>query len=234
VIIAAVICVIIAINLANVEKALIKTIALGCFAVIILLFMSYYVMNVLYISEEFTVENFANAFGATSPASLTDEYSPPVKNAKKAFVQSRLDNYCDAIILALKILKPSLENSTLINTSVELIRIGKNESKERLYINNILINKRDNAEINIDVLKYENMNFAVHIKALLITALIVIGVYTLHFYTEPRYLDLLLFVTSILLISVFTYFVVYSNKIVRTIPTNNYWGREEKKSYGMI
>lgn len=231
VIIGVLIGIIVAINLANIEKSFIKMIATGCFGAVILLYISYYIMNVVYINEEFTVEHFISAFTAQEPASITDEYSPNYTDDKKAFVEGRMDNYCEAIILALKILTPSLENSSLINTSSELLRIGKNESKQRLYINNILINKRDNSEISIDVLKYENMNFAVHIKALLITATILIGVYTLHLYIDRKYLDLLIFITSILLICVFTYFIVYSNKIVRTTSSNNYWGKEYEVQY---
>jgi len=234
IIIAVLIGIIVTINLANIEKSFIKTIATGCFAAVVLLFISYYVMNVIYINEEFTVEHFASAFTLAETTTITIEYQDPSKNAKKAFVEGRMNNYCEAIILALKILKPSLENSSLINSSSELLRIGKNESDQRLYINNILINKRDKSEINIDVLKYENMNFAVHIKALLVTALILIGVYTIHLYIEPKYLDLLLFVSAILLISVFTYFIVYSNKIVRTTSSNNYWGKEYENQYGII
>lgn len=231
VIIAIIIGIIITINLANIEKPFIKTVASVCFGVVILLFISYYIMNVVYINEEFTVEHFASAFALSDPASITIEYQDPAKNAKMSFVEGRMDNYCEAIILALKILKPSLENSSLINTTSELLHIGKNESNERLYINNVLINKRDNTEISIDVIKYENMNFAVHIKALLTTAVILIGIYTLHLYIDRKYIDLLLFITTILLIIVFTYFVVYSNKIVRTTSSNNYWGKEYENQY---
>lgn len=231
IIIAILIGIIVAINLANIERSFIKTIATGCFGAVILLYISYYIMNVVYINEEFTVEHFDSAFASSEPASITEEYESGAKNAKKAFVQGRMDNYCAAIILALKILKPSLENSSLIDSSTELLRIGKNESTQRLYINNILINKRDNSEISIDVLKYENMNFAVHIKALLITATILIGVYTLHLYIDRKYLDLLIFITAILLICAFTYFIVYSNKIVRTTSSNNYWGKEYDDQY---
>jgi hypothetical protein len=33
------------------------------------------------------------------------------------------------------------------------------------------------------------------------------------------------------LICVFTYFVVYSNRIVRTTSSNNYWGKVEEDKY---
>jgi hypothetical protein len=54
IIVAVLISILVIINIANVEKPLIKSITLGCLAVIIILFMSYYIMNTLYIEEGFT------------------------------------------------------------------------------------------------------------------------------------------------------------------------------------
>ena len=54
IIVAVIISILVIINVANVEKPLIKSITLACLAVIIILYMSYYIMNTLYIEEGFS------------------------------------------------------------------------------------------------------------------------------------------------------------------------------------
>ena len=64
-----------------------------------------------------------------------------------------------------------------------------------------------------------------------ILALIMVGSYTINIYTDNKYLDLLILIMVILFVCLFTYFVLYTNRVVRTVSTNYYWGNEYENQY---
>ena len=95
----------------------------------------------------------------------------------------------------------------------------------------VLYSKKSDSEMNVDVLKYENKNYDIYIVCVLFLALIMVGSYTINIYTDNKYLDLLILIMVILFVCLFTYFVLYTNRVVRTVSTNYYWGNEYENQY---
>ena len=109
IIVGVLIAILVIINIANVEKPLIKSITLGCLAVIIILFMSYYIMNTLYIEEGFTESD--NSFIGydlcpTDSCKLSDadatkpnEYHTDIITNKKNYVKNFLNTNAKELML---------------------------------------------------------------------------------------------------------------------------------------
>jgi hypothetical protein len=245
IIVSVLISVLVIINVANVEKPLIKSITLGCFAVIIILFMSYYIMNSVYIEESFaesgnTVVGYelcsANTCKISDETTSTDsnvknENDLAILTNKKNYVKTFLDTNAKELMLMMILKSPSIVNDSLKGNNEKLVSISKNIYNEKLYLNDVLYSKKSDSEINVDVLKYENKNYDVYIICILFLALIMVGSYTTNIYTDNKYLDLIILVMVILFICLFTYFILYTNRIVRTVSTNYYWGNEHEEEY---
>jgi hypothetical protein len=245
IIVAVLISVLVIINVANVEKPLIKSITLGCFAVIIILFMAYYIMNSVYIEENF-VESGNTFIGyelcpansckksdgtPSTDTNIEQEYSQNILTNKKNYVKAFLDTNAREIMLMIILKSPSIVNDSLKGNNEKLVSISKNIYNEKLYLNDVLYSKKSDSEMNVDVLKYENKNYDVYIICVLFLALIMIGSYTANIYTDNKYLDLLILIMVILFVCLFTYFILYTNRIVRTVSTNYYWGNEYEEEY---
>ena len=126
---------------------------------------------------------------------------------------------------------PSIVNDSLKGNNEKLVAISKNIYNEKLYLNDVLYSKKSDSEMNVDVLKYENKNYDVYIVCILFLALIMVGSYTVNIYTDNKYMDLLILIMVILFVCLFTYFVLYTNRIVRTVSTNYYWGNQYEDEY---
>jgi hypothetical protein len=245
IIVAVLISVLVIINVANVEKPLIKSITLGCFAVIIILFMSYYIMNSVYIEENFAESGKtsvgydlcpANSCKKSEATPSTDsniegEYTQNILTNKKNYVKTFLDTNARELMLMIILKSPSIVNDSLKGNNEKLVSISKNIYNEKLYLNDVLYSKKSDSEMNVDVLKYENKNYDVYIICILFLALIMVGSYTANIYTDNKYLDLLILIMVILFVCLFTYFILYTNRIVRTVSTNYYWGNEYEEEY---
>ena len=241
IIVGVLIAILVIINIANVEKPLIKSITLGCLAVIIILFMSYYIMNTLYIEEGFTVSD--NSFIGydlcpTDSCKLSDadatkpnEYHTDIITNKKNYVKNFLNTNAKELMLMIILKSPSIVNDSLKGNNEKLVTISKNIYNEKLYLNDVLYSKKSDSEMNVDVLKYENKNYDVYIVCILFLALIMVGSYTVNIYTDNKYMDLLILIMVILFVCLFTYFVLYTNRIVRTVSTNYYWGNQYENEY---
>ena len=241
IIVGVLIAILVIINIANVEKPLIKSITLGCLAVIIILFMSYYIMNTLYIEEGFTVSD--NSFIGydlcpTDSCKLSDadatkpnEYADTIITNKKNYVKNFLNTNAKELMLMIILKSPSIVNDSLKGNNEKLVTISKNIYNEKLYLNDVLYSKKSDSEMNVDVLKYENKNYDVYIVCILFLALIMVGSYTVNIYTDNKYMDLLILIMVILFVCLFTYFVLYTNRIVRTVSTNYYWGNQYENEY---
>jgi hypothetical protein len=242
IIVGVLIAILVIINIANVEKPLIKSITLGCLAVIIILFMSYYIMNTLYIEEGFTGSDnsfigydLCPAGCKVSSASLEpgkkNEYDTDIITNKKNYVKNFLDTNAKELMLMIILKSPSIVNDSLKGNNEKLVTISKNIYNEKLYLNDVLYSKKSDSEMNVDVLKYENKNYDVYIVCILFLALIMVGSYTVNIYTDNKYMDLLILIMVILFVCLFTYFVLYTNRIVRTVSTNYYWGNQYENEY---
>ena len=243
IIVGVLIAILVIINIANVEKPLIKSITLGCLVVIIILFMSYYIMNTLYIEEGFTSSDDSFIGYDLCPAdSCKLSESAPVSGKenendnsflmnKKNYVINFLNTNAKELILMIILKSPSIVNDSLKGNNEKLVTISKNIYNEKLYLNDVLYSKKSDSEMNVDVLKYENKNYDVYIVCILFLALIMVGSYTVNIYTDNKYMDLLILIMVILFVCLFTYFVLYTNRIVRTVSTNYYWGNQYEDEY---
>jgi hypothetical protein len=242
IIVGVLIAILVIINIANVEKPLIKSITLGCLVVIIILFMTYYIMNTLYIEEGFTDDNSfigydlcpANSFklsSGTADGSKKNEYDTDNITNKKNYVKNFLDTNAKELMLMIILKSPSIVNDSLKGNNEKLVTISKNIYNEKLYLNDVLYSKKSDSEMNVDVLKYENKNYDVYIVCILFLALIMVSSYTVNIYTDNKYMDLLILIMVILFVCLFTYFVLYTNRIVRTVSTNYYWGNQYEDEY---
>ena len=241
IIIIIVIVVLIIVNIAGVEKSLIKSISLACLGVIIVLIMSYYIMNTLYIEEGFQnsyYQGFELCPSSHKCVSVKEtlynkkkENDTNILTQKKDYVVSYLNNNAANLIILTNLIKPNIVNDSLKDTGNLLLMLSKNAYNEKKHINDVIINKKHDGDMNIDVIRYDNKNYDMYIVCILILGLIIISTYTINLYTDDKYLDLLLLIVMIMVICLFTYFILYTNRIVRTVSSNYYWGSEYKDEY---
>jgi hypothetical protein len=244
IIVVIIISILIIINIAGVEKPLVKSITLGCFAVIIILFMSYYIMNTLYIEEGFTSSastytrydlcssaDCKKTDATAATGSVVNENNIRITGNKTQYVKTFLNSNAKDLILMIILETPSIVNDSLKGNNEKLVKMSKNIYNEKKYLKDVLYSKKSDSEMNVDVLKYENKNYDVYIICVLFLALIMVGSYTVNIYTDNKYLDLLILIMVILFVCLFTYFVLYTNRVVRTVSTNYYWGNEYENEY---
>jgi uncharacterized Tic20 family protein len=245
IIVAVIISILVIINVANVEKPLIKSITLACLAVIIILFMSYYIMNTLYIEEGFVEGSASSAYGyelcirnkckitdgTAGTGTIKQEGDAALQKIKKDDVKNFLEDNAKNLMLMIILEGPSIVNDSLKGNNEKLVAISKNIYNDKLYLKDVLYSKKSDSEMNVDVLKYENKNYDIYIVCVLFLALIMVGSYTINIYTDNKYLDLLILIMVILFVCLFTYFVLYTNRVVRTVSTNYYWGNEYENQY---
>jgi hypothetical protein len=246
IIVAVIISILVIINVANVEKPLIKSITLACLAVIIILFMSYYIMNTLYIEEGFSQGSASSSYsgyelcnskqckitdGTTGGGDIKQEGHIALQKIKKDNVKIFLEENAKNLTLMIILEGPKITNDSLKGNNEKLVAISKNIYNDKLYLKDVLYSKKSDSEMNVDVLKYENKNYDIYIVCVLFLALIMVGSYTINIYTDNKYLDLLILIMVILFVCLFTYFVLYTNRVVRTVSTNYYWGNEYENQY---
>jgi hypothetical protein len=241
VIIAIIISVLIIVNIAGVEKSLIKSVTLVCFGAIILLFMSYYITNTLYIEEGFSNSDYTGYelcpashcinTGASESGVFKKENNLTILQNKKDYVVNFLNDNAKELIILINLVKPTIVNDSLKDNNTKLVTMSNNIYNEKKYVKDVLSNKKSDSDMNLDVLRYENKNYDVYIVCILFLSLILISAYTINIYTDNKYLDLLILIITILVVCLFTYFILYSNRIVRTVSTNYYWGKEYKQEY---
>lgn len=245
IIVAIIISILVIINVAAVEKPLIKSISLVCLAAIIILFMSYYIMNTLYIEEGFVQASGSIYTGydlcpattckkteaVVGTGDIKLEHTADILDGKKDYVKNFLNTNAKELMFMITLATPSITNDSLKGNNEKLVTISKNIYNDKLYLKDVLFSKKSDSEMNVDVLKYENKNYDVYIICILFLALIMVGSYTINIYTDNKYLDLLILIMVILFVCLFTYFVLYTNRIVRTVSTNYYWGNQYENEY---
>ena len=225
-----------------------KLITLICFGIIILIFVTYYVFNILYMNEHFTnkkkVEKFeVGAYelvntapfpkvGSTNHLEFEDTAQSDNFMYKKAnFVQNQIDAMHSRIIQNFELLNVGIRQNDSNYAFGNLMNISTNERISRQKINTILDNKKVNTTTHIDLLKYEIAVYRIRINTLLYSALLIIGLITINLYTEGEYYGNLVFIGTLFGIIILSYYLIYSNHIVRTESKNFYWGKEFEASF---
>lgn len=225
-----------------------KLITLICFGIIILIFVTYYVFNILYVNEHFTNKKKVEKFEvgtyrlvdiAPFPVVIDDNHlefkltdqSNNFMYKKANFVQNQLDSINNRIIQNFELLNVGIRQNDSNYAFGNLMNISTNERISRNKINTILDNKKVNTTTHIDLLKYEIAVYRVKINTLLYSALVIIGLITINLYTEGQYYGNLVFIGTLFGIIILTYYLIYSNHIVRTESKNFYWGKEFEASF---
>jgi hypothetical protein len=237
----------IVINIAKVEIGLMKMISLICFGTLIILLSLYYIINTLYINESY-IETFTtqstDAYSNTlcpancvNPAKTTPnanekfENEAQYKTTKQTYVKNMLTTNATNLINLIKLSYTYSDTQTLFNKEAELNSLITNKYNDKNYVNSFLENKTNDANINTDMIKYENANYNVTLFSIILLAIIIVSFYNINLFTNNKYMGLLFLTAIILIISLFTYYMININKIVRTISSNYYWGKEFEKTY---
>jgi hypothetical protein len=203
-------------------------------------------MNTLYIEEGFSQGSASSSYsgyelcnskqckitdGTTGGGDIKQEGHIALQKIKKDNVKIFLEENAKNLTLMIILEGPKITNDSLKGNNEKLVAISKNIYNDKLYLKDVLYSKKSDSEMNVDVLKYENKNYDIYIVCVLFLALIMVGSYTINIYTDNKYLDLLILIMVILFVCLFTYFVLYTNRVVRTVSTNYYWGNEYENQY---
>lgn len=234
IILAIIIVVLVGINTANIDRQLVKTISLSCLGAIVLLFVIYFISNITYI-ETFVSSSDA-LFGITKRNydDKSKRLNPATYNNQKLnILKSEIDkinakfiSYFEKIIITL----PSTDNLDFYREIKEVIT---NDRDNKQFINKRLeYNKSQNSN-DINSLKYELENNKLYINTLLISSIIFVGLYNMYinYATNDKYLSLLLFVSVIIFVIILAYYTITSNRRVKTVFKNVYWGPEFSKRF---
>ena len=233
IIIAVLCCIIVIVNYANTGSDLIIKVTTGCFITIIMLIISFNLVDIAYIEKYANVENFnieyfdtVASFQYISGLDETEKIHIKVSN-----IQSIMNAYETKISSIIDILMVSIPQVEFIETNKILNKIVENEKNDKIYVNKNLDHKRVNSYNFIDVKKYDIVALKTLTITVLAAAFVIFGFYTLHFYVSNSFNDTLIFMCSILLIIIFAYYIIYANRVVRTESKNVYWGKQFEKTY---
>lgn len=230
-------------NTMNMDKPTTKLVASVCLGIVVLQFVTYYILSVLYV-EAFTTENIIEKFSqrtyqlpiiiedATMEFTSTNDSKYPEQ--KVEYVQNQLILLNNKIIQALELSNVGIGQASSSDAYIKLLNITEFERVSRGNINNILTVQSDGSKIHIDLLKYSTAVHVVNIKTVLMLSLAIVGLFTINVYTDGKYMENLAFVGGFILIIILAYYLIYSNSVVRTRSNNVYWGKEHKTDYSDI
>lgn len=235
IILAIILVVLVGINVVNIDKQLVKTISLSCLGTIVLLFIIYFISNITYIETfaltptdalySLTKANYGDKTKKLNPSSYNTLKLNTIKNEVDK-LNSKFISYFEKIIITL----PSTDNLDFYREIKDVIT---NDRDNKQFINKRLeYNKSQNSN-DINSLKYELENNKLYINTLLISAIIFVGLYNLYinYATNDKYLSLLIFVSVIIFIVILAYYIITSNRRVKTVFKNVYWGPEFSKRF---
>ena len=238
IIIGAIILMLVIINLFNVEKQLVKTISLASLGALLLLFAIYFISNITYI-ETFAVgtshmlynasaEYITAEKGKSNPRSNTDIYAekPKILTNEINKLNSKFIGYFEKIIIAL----PSSDSTDFYSEIKDVITNDKDKKK---YIDQMLEIKKVQGTNDMDTIKYEIEQSKLYIMVLLVASIVFITLYNIYinYISNDKYLSLMLFICGIILIIIVSYYIINSNRRVRTVYKNIYWGPEHSANF---
>ena len=224
IIICIIVLILIVINVVNVDKEHIKSISLACLGIILLLLVIYYISNITYIetfqtdSSEFTrlKKAYADANAPTFASSKNKILNDLIVDVNTKFV-----NYFEKILIVL----PSVDTTSMYREIKDTTEAEKN-NKDHIYA--LLLARKTQSLNNMNALKYELDNNKLYILTLLISSIIFIGLYNIYinYITEDKYVSLIIFISFIIFIVILSYYIINSNRQVRSTYKNIYWGPE--------
>jgi hypothetical protein len=229
ILICTIIVVLIGINVFKIDKPLVKSISLACLGIIILLFIIYFMSNITYI-ETFAVDD-ANINKLKNDPALSDITA---RNTRKVDVlkieidklNAQFIRYFETIMIKL----PTADNNDFYK---EITSVINADIENKTYLDKILDFNSSQGNTNMDTLKYELENNKLYILTLLISSIIFIGLYNIYinYINDDKYLSLMIFIAIIIFIVIGAYYIINSNRRVRTIHKNIYWGPQSSESF---
>lgn len=217
----------------NIDKQLKKTISLACLAAILLLFVVYIISNITYI-ETFALAPSDKLYQLTKSNYDLLKLNTHTYNILKATtLNTQIDelnkkfiNYFEKILITI----PASDN---IDFYREIKEVVDTEIDNKSYIQTLLEFNKSQGSNNMGSLKYEIENNKLYIITLLISSVIFIGLYNIYinYVVSDKYLSLMIFICVILFIIIASYYIINSNKRVRTVYKNKYWGPETSKYF---
>jgi hypothetical protein len=236
IIISIIVLILIFINLMKLDKQLTKTISLGCFGAIILLFVIYITSNITYI-ETFTGSD-------TDPNSILHTLTKTYYDKSSLNSNTYNSNKIEVLNIEINELNKqfiSLFEKIIITIpsadSVDFFREIKDSTNSEIdnksYISKLLKFNNSQGNNNMDTIKYEIENNKLYILTLLISSIIFIGFYNMYinYNISEKYISLIVFICIIIFIIISAYYIINSNKRVRTVYKHKYWGPETSKNF---
>jgi hypothetical protein len=235
IILAVIVVILVVINVMNLDKPIVQTISLACMGSILLLFVIYFISNITYI-ETFALDQ-SDVFNELTLAHYNTKklfLTPPIYTRNKIEIlkseieklNSKFISYFEKVIITL----PSADNLDFYREIKDVIT---NDRDNKQFINKRLeYNKSQNSN-DLNSLKYELENNKLYINTLLISAIIFVGIYNLYinYASSDKYLTLMIFISIIIFIIIFSYYIITSNRRVKTVFNNVYWGPEFSKNF---
>ena len=225
ILICTIVVVLIGINVINMDKPLVKSISLACLGIIILLFIIYFMSNITYI-ETFAID--ASDITILKRTAEADRNTTKVSTLRTNIdkLNAQFIRYFDTIMITLPI-------SDSVNFYKEISSVINADIENKTYLDKILDFNKSQGNTNMDTLKYELENNKLYILTLLISAIIFIGLYNIYinYIDNDKYLSLMIFIAIIIFIVIGAYYIINSNRRVRTIHKNIYWGPQSSESF---
>ena len=220
-------------NIINIDKQLGKTISLACLGVILLLFVIYVVSNITYI-ETFALSTSDKLYLLTKnnydSLNLNTHTYNMLKvttlNSQIEELNKKFISYFEKVLIII----PASDN---IDFYREIRDVTTTEIDNKGYIQKLLEFNKSQGDNNMGSLKYEIENNKLYIITLLISSIIFIGLYNIYinYINNDKYLSLMIFICIILFIIIASYYIINSNKRVRTVYKNKYWGPETSRTF---
>jgi hypothetical protein len=229
ILICTIIVVLIGINVFKIDKPLVKSISLACLGIIILLFIIYFMSNITYI-ETFAVDP-ADISKLKNVPALSDITA---RNTRKVGVlKTEIDKLNAQFIRYFETIMIKLPTSDNNDFYKEITSVINADIENKTYLDKILDFNSSQGNTNMDTLKYELENNKLYILTLLISSIIFIGLYNIYinYINDDKYLSLMIFIAIIIFIVIGAYYIINSNRRVRTIHKNIYWGPQSSESF---
>jgi len=163
-----------------------------------------------------------------SPRSDTDIYAekPKILTNEINKLNSKFIGYFEKIIIAL----PSSDSTDFYSEIKDVIT---NDKDKKTYIDKMLEIKKVQGTNDMDTIKYEIEQSKLYIMVLLVASIVFITLYNIYinYISNDKYLSLMLFICGIILIIIVSYYIINSNRRVRTVYKNIYWGPEHSANF---
>lgn len=232
IILGGILAVFIMIHIINIEKGMRKMLSIIFAGIIIALIIINYIINASYLEENFsnnTIENFGNITTSAQLKSLISLAS--YKNDKRDYLKDNLDTFNKTAldyfqkISAIIPLAESQDFYGELNGIMQLERLDKNN------INDILTYKKNLGNSNVDILKYNTNNKKVYVSSILALFFVFSILYLISLFIPDEFKNLIIFTAFIFGIIIFSYYIIFTNKLVKTKSNNIYWGPQTNDKF---